>query len=69
MAVCGGVNGVYTPENLLYSSIIGAQSPEGRSRSFSIDANGYAKGKVEPFLFSEVLLNCLFQAKASDFFC
>ncbi|UJR34435.1 hypothetical protein I4U23_021842 [Adineta vaga] len=45
MAVCGGVNSVYTPENLLHASILGAMSPEGRSRSFSADANGYAKGE------------------------
>ncbi|CAF1059333.1 unnamed protein product [Adineta steineri] len=44
MAVCGGVNGLFTPENFLQHSFIGAQSPEGRSRSFSADANGYAKG-------------------------
>ena len=45
MAVCGGVNGIYAPENFFYSSMVGAQSPDGRSRSFSADANGYAKGK------------------------
>ncbi|CAF4069396.1 unnamed protein product [Adineta steineri] len=44
MAVCGGVNGIFTPENFLQHSLIGAQSPDGRSRSFSADANGYAKG-------------------------
>ncbi|CAF4065132.1 unnamed protein product, partial [Adineta steineri] len=44
MAICGGVNAVYSPETLLYSSIMGALSPDGRSRSFSVDANGYAKG-------------------------
>ncbi|CAF1114673.1 unnamed protein product [Adineta steineri] len=44
MAVCGGVNGVFAPENFFQSSLIGAQSPDGRSRSFSADANGYAKG-------------------------
>ena len=45
MAVCGGANGIYAPENFLQSSLIGAESPDGRSRSFSADANGYAKGK------------------------
>ncbi|UJR12906.1 hypothetical protein I4U23_017080 [Adineta vaga] len=45
MAVCGGVNGVFAPESIFYSSTIGAQSPDGRSRSFSADANGYAKGE------------------------
>ncbi|CAF1068403.1 unnamed protein product [Adineta ricciae] len=45
MAVCGGVNAVYAPENLLNGSLIGAVSPDGRSRSFSVDANGYAKGE------------------------
>ncbi|CAF1008153.1 unnamed protein product [Adineta steineri] len=44
MAVCGGVNAVYSPETFLYSSIMGVLSPDGRSRSFSFDANGYAKG-------------------------
>ncbi|CAF0982640.1 unnamed protein product [Adineta steineri] len=44
MAVCGGVNSIYSPENFLQSSITGAESPDGRSRSFSVDANGYAKG-------------------------
>ncbi|CAF1034875.1 unnamed protein product [Adineta steineri] len=44
MAICAGVNAVYSPENLLYGSIMGAVSPDGRSRSFSVDANGYAKG-------------------------
>jgi acyl transferase domain-containing protein len=46
MAVCGGVNAVYAPENILSGSLIGAQSPDGRSRSFSVDANGYAKGNI-----------------------
>ncbi|CAF0952788.1 unnamed protein product, partial [Adineta steineri] len=44
MAICGGVNAVYSPETLLYGSIMGAISPDGRSRSFSADVNGYAKG-------------------------
>ncbi|CAF1255723.1 unnamed protein product [Adineta steineri] len=44
MAICGGVNAAYSPEALLWSSLIGAISPDGRSRSFSVDANGYAKG-------------------------
>ncbi|CAF4156406.1 unnamed protein product, partial [Adineta steineri] len=44
VAVCGGVNSIYAPESVLYSSTIGAVSPDGRSRSFSADANGYAKG-------------------------
>ncbi|CAF3504412.1 unnamed protein product [Adineta steineri] len=44
MAICGGVNAVYSPESLLWSSILGAVSPDGQSRSFSVDANGYAKG-------------------------
>ncbi|CAF0947091.1 unnamed protein product [Adineta steineri] len=45
MAICGGVSAVYSPETLLWSSIMGAVSPDGRSRSFSVDANGYAKGE------------------------
>ncbi|CAF0842283.1 unnamed protein product [Adineta steineri] len=45
MAICGGVNAVYSPESLLWSSILGAISPDGRSRSFSADANGYAKAE------------------------
>ncbi|CAF0965574.1 unnamed protein product [Adineta steineri] len=43
MAVCGGVNGIFTPESFLQHSFIGAQSSGGRSRSFSVDANSYAK--------------------------
>ncbi|CAF1588607.1 unnamed protein product, partial [Adineta steineri] len=31
-------------QSFLQHSFIGAQSPGGRSRSFSVDANGYAKG-------------------------
>lgn len=45
MAVCGGVNTVFTPEQLHNFSMIGAISVDGRSRAFSMDANGYAKGK------------------------
>jgi len=45
MAVCGGVNSAQTPETFLSGSIVGAQSWDGRSRSFSVDANGYAKGQ------------------------
>ncbi|CAF4298894.1 unnamed protein product, partial [Adineta steineri] len=44
IAVCGGVNGIFAPESVFYTSTIGALSPDGRSRSFSADANGYAKG-------------------------
>ncbi|CAF1086060.1 unnamed protein product [Adineta steineri] len=44
MAICGGVNAVYSSETLLYGSIMGAISADGRSRSFSADGNGYAKG-------------------------
>ncbi|CAF4515309.1 unnamed protein product, partial [Rotaria sp. Silwood2] len=45
MAVCGSVNTVMTPEQILNYSITGASSADGRSRSFSVDANGYAKGE------------------------
>ncbi|CAF1055301.1 unnamed protein product [Rotaria sordida] len=45
MAVCGGVNAIFTPEHLLNFSTIGAVAVDGRSQSFSIDANGYAKGE------------------------
>ena len=45
MAVCGAVNTVLTPEQLLNFSSIGAIAVDGRSRAFSEDANGYAKGK------------------------
>ncbi|CAF0776234.1 unnamed protein product [Adineta steineri] len=44
IAVCGGVNGIFAPESVFHASNIGALSPDGRSRSFSADANGYAKG-------------------------
>lgn len=47
MAVCGGVNAIYTAETILQASTIGAISPEGKSRSFSFDANGYGKGRME----------------------
>jgi hybrid polyketide synthase/nonribosomal peptide synthetase ACE1 len=45
MAVCGGTNTVFTPEQLSNFSLNGAVSVDGRSRAFSIDANGYAKSK------------------------
>ncbi|CAF1168806.1 unnamed protein product [Adineta ricciae] len=45
MAVCGAVNTVLTPEQLLNFSSIGAIAVDGRSRAFSDDANGYAKGE------------------------
>ncbi|CAF1097042.1 unnamed protein product [Adineta steineri] len=38
-----GPNSFYSPENLLLNSITGAKSADGQSRSFSTDANGYAK--------------------------
>jgi acyl transferase domain-containing protein len=44
-AVAGGVNLVYSPEGLVNDTFIQALSPDGRSRSYSMDANGYAKGK------------------------
>ena len=49
MAVCGGVNSIYTPENIHQGSMIGAISTDGRSRAFSADASGYAKGKFIAF--------------------
>jgi acyl transferase domain-containing protein len=45
MAVCGGVNTMFTPEQLYNFATLGAVSVDGQSRAFSIDANGYAKGK------------------------
>jgi acyl transferase domain-containing protein len=51
MAVCGGVTSMYTPENYLLGTNIGAASPDGRSRSFSVDANGYANGKNQVLNF------------------
>jgi len=44
-AVAGASNLNYTPESFFTSLIIGAISPDGRSRSYSEDANGYAKGE------------------------
>ncbi|CAF2869297.1 unnamed protein product [Rotaria sp. Silwood2] len=44
MAVCGSVNTVMTSANMLSSSMTGAVASDGRSRSFSFDASGYAKG-------------------------
>lgn len=51
MAVCGGVNSMYTAESCLHCSTMGTISPDGRSRSFSFDANGYAKGKKRSLKF------------------
>ncbi|CAF1596340.1 unnamed protein product, partial [Adineta ricciae] len=45
LAVCGGANSMYTPETCLHGSTMGAISTDGKSRSFSIDANGYAKAE------------------------
>ncbi|CAF4205444.1 unnamed protein product [Rotaria sp. Silwood2] len=44
-AVAGASNLNYTPESFFTSLIIGAISPDGRSRSYSDDANGYAKSE------------------------
>ncbi|CAF1246238.1 unnamed protein product [Adineta steineri] len=43
-AVAGGTNLNYAPESFFISLITGAISPDGRSRSYSEDANGYARG-------------------------
>ncbi|CAF1493641.1 unnamed protein product [Adineta ricciae] len=43
-AVAGGTNTIYTPEGLWNNSLIQAVSPDGRSRAYCIEANGYAKG-------------------------
>ena len=61
MAICGGVNAVYSPETLLWSSIIGAISPDGRSRSFSVGANGYAKGEKNFYIHPLTPLNLMFR--------
>jgi acyl transferase domain-containing protein len=45
LAVAGASNLNYTPEAFFMSMIVGAVSPDGRSRSYSDDANGYAKSK------------------------
>ena len=50
MAVAGGVNLVYSPEGLVNDSFIQAVSPDGQSRSYSSDANGYAKSECTRFL-------------------
>ena len=47
LAVAGGTNLNYTPETFFIGSTIGALSPDGRSRAYSADANGYAKGLFE----------------------
>ncbi|CAF3506100.1 unnamed protein product [Rotaria sp. Silwood1] len=52
MAICGGVNTVYTPDQLFNYSLFGPVSTDGRSRSFSMDANGYAKGQLDQICFS-----------------
>ncbi|CAF1091818.1 unnamed protein product, partial [Rotaria sordida] len=45
LAVAGATNLNYAPEAFFTASFIGAISPDGRSRSYSEDANGYAKGE------------------------
>ena len=45
LAVAGASNLNYSPESFFTSLIVGAVSPDGRSRSYSDDANGYAKSK------------------------
>ncbi|CAF0885307.1 unnamed protein product [Didymodactylos carnosus] len=44
-AVAGGVNLHYTPESFIAAATTGAISPDGRSRTYSEDANGYAIGE------------------------
>ena len=44
LAVAGGANLCYTPETFVNAFQSRAVSPDGRSRSFSADGNGYAKG-------------------------
>ncbi|UJR34949.1 hypothetical protein I4U23_027727 [Adineta vaga] len=44
-AVAGASNLNYTPESFFVSLITGAVSPDGRSRAYSDDANGYAKAE------------------------
>ncbi|CAF1058651.1 unnamed protein product [Didymodactylos carnosus] len=45
MAVAGGANTNYSPENFMNSTFVGALSHDGISHSFSADANGFAKGE------------------------
>ncbi|CAF3817106.1 unnamed protein product [Rotaria sordida] len=45
LAAAGATNLNYAPETFFTASFIGAISPDGRSRSYSEDANGYAKGE------------------------
>ncbi|CAF0976815.1 unnamed protein product, partial [Didymodactylos carnosus] len=44
-AVAGGISVHFAPDMFYGYSLIGAVSPDGRSRSFSNDANGYGKGE------------------------
>ncbi|CAF3284897.1 unnamed protein product [Rotaria sp. Silwood2] len=55
-AVAGAANLNYTPENFFAASTIGALSPDGRSRSFSENANGYAKGEYELLTFLKMII-------------
>lgn len=43
-AVVGGTNLNYSPETFFSSGLMSVVSVDGRSRSYSSDANGYAKG-------------------------
>ncbi|CAF3372207.1 unnamed protein product, partial [Rotaria sp. Silwood2] len=44
-AVAGGVNTIYSADMFLDASVTETVSPDGRSKSFSQDANGYAKSE------------------------
>jgi acyl transferase domain-containing protein len=61
LAVAGGTNLNYAPENFFTASTIGAISPDGRSRAYSEDANGYAKG-----MFREPISNYISENKKRD---
>ena len=45
LALVGGVNLLLAPESYVYFSRLRALSPTGRSRAFSADADGYARGE------------------------
>lgn len=45
LALFGGVNVMYRPENLIAMCKGGFLSPDGRSKSFDVRANGYGRGE------------------------
>lgn len=45
MAIAGGINVILSPDLTIQLNNLGAINPDGHSRSFDNDANGYARGE------------------------